>query len=237
MTRAETKKNKKAVSAILACVLIAVLAVGVTLAYLSTTTDPITNNFTFLGGTDTDIDATLTEDQWVEENAKNLTPGKKVAKNPVITNTSTADGMNEYVAMRVTFQNGEGTKLTPEQYTKLMSLITIKWSESGNWKSDASTVAANATGPVQIYYYDAVLNKDAATDALFESVTINATATNEDMEWLASTSANDDTAGKGLGGFKIYVEGAAIQAEGFEGNLTGGTTLAGTELAKLFPSN
>lgn len=191
----KTQKNKKMKSVLLGGLLVGVLAVGGTLAYLSTSTTPITNNFTFVSGDD--ISATIQETSWVADNALNLTPGEEVAKNPTITNTSATD-LDEYVAMRVTFQKGDGTTLTSEEYARLMGMITIDY-DTTNWK------AAATAGPVTIYNYQQKLAKDAKTDELFTKVTIKETLTNEDMTWLSDT----------LNGFKIYIEGAAIQASGY----------------------
>ena len=191
----KAEKNRNLKSILLGSLLVGVLVVGGTLAYLSTSTTPITNSFTFVSGND--ISATLQETNWVADNALNLTPGEEVKKNPTITNTSTAN-LDVYVAMRVTFQKGDGTTLNDEEYKKLMGMITIDY-DATNWKATA------AAGPVTIYNYQQKLGKDAETGELFTKVTIKETLTNEDMTWLSDT----------LDGFKIYIEGAAIQASGY----------------------
>lgn len=208
----KTNGNNRMRKYLLGGLLVGALAVGGTLAYLSTTTDPITNSFTFVSGDD--ISASLTEPGWEDANGLNLTPGEVVAKDPQITNTSTATGMNEYVAMRVTFQKGDNTTLSQEEYTRLMSLITIDFDDT-NW------VAAAAAGPVTIYNYQDTLANSETTEPLFNTVTINSSISNTDMTWLSDT----------LGGFKIYVEGAAIQASGYEN-----ITAAATDLDALFTS-
>lgn len=203
--RAKTSKKKKVTAVLLTC-LIGVLAIGGTLAYLTAKTQTVTNNFTFSGG----VTATLTEPSWdagiaADSNyGKNLTPGTELSKDPIVTNTCEED---EYVALRVEFQKGDGTTLTDEEYTKLMTMVEIQ-----NWGTE--WVAASTAGPVTIYNYNTELagSHDPSsynqTTALFDKVVIKNTLSNEDIEWLRD-------AGTGLGGFNIVVSGAAIQTDGF----------------------
>lgn len=243
-----SRTRKKVISTALVCALMVVLAVGATLAYMSTTTDTLTNNFTFLGSSD--ISASLTETQWVAANATNLSPNKTVAKNPQITNTSTATDMDEYVAMEVSFKTGSGADLTDEQFALLSQLITITWTTEGNWKTESGALVSSLTNigssATEIYYYDAVLYNDTTdgtvtTEALFTAVTINSNVTNAQLNWLSSTDTQyyiDDVAG--LGGFQIIVNGAAVQVEGFDGNVTSSEsepTLAYSTLKSLFSSS
>lgn len=209
------RMNKKVTTSILLSCLIMVVAIGGTLAYLSTRTQAKTNEFTFLGSND--ISATLSEPKW-EENlskdagyGKNLTPGAILEKDPIITNTC---GLDEYVATRVTFQKGDGTTMTQAQYDKLLTLIEIDWN-TADWTT------ANASAPVTIYDYNTLLVGASAapynaTNSLFTEVKIKQNLTNEEMNWLkdAGTASAIDGV-DGIGGFNIYIEGAAIQGSEF----------------------
>lgn len=209
------RMNKRVSSSILLSCLILVVAIGGTLAYLSTKTQAKTNEFTFLGSND--ISATLSEPKWeghLNDDAgygKNLTPGAILEKDPIITNTC---GLDEYVATRVTFQKGDGTTMTQAQYDKLLTLIEIDWN-TADWAIDGTA------GPVAIYDYNTLLTGASAapynaTNSLFTQVTIKQNLTNEEMNWLkdAGTATAIDGV-EGIGGFNIYIEGAAIQGSEF----------------------
>lgn len=89
----ENMKRKKLFSMVAALGLVATIGIGATLAYLSDKVDPIVNTFT-VG----DVDITLTEPDWDPEDAKDLTTGAEVSKNPIVTNT----GANEaYILLSV----------------------------------------------------------------------------------------------------------------------------------------
>lgn len=201
--------NSKITKVMLSLAIVAILLVGGSLAYLSTTTQEETNVFTF----QTDITATLTEPNWDPENAENLTPGTVVPKDPLMTNTSKID---EYQAVKLTFTKGNGTTLTAAEMTRLMTLITIK---NGTGASAAAGMnsgwtlctSSTAGAPVQCWYYNTKVLAPVApatgvsTAPIFDSVTINSTISNADFTWLRET----------LGGFNIKVVGAAVQADAF----------------------
>ena len=194
-----TSKKKKVTAILLTC-LIGVLAIGGTLAYLTAKTATLTNNFTFSGG----VTATLTEPAWEAGKAAdanygtNQTPGTELGKDPIVTNTCAED---EYVALKVVFQKGDGTTLSDAEFAKLMTMIDIQgWGTE--WVADA------AVGPTTIYNYNTQLVAGTETTPLFQKVVIKSTLSNTDIEWLRD-------AGTGLGGFNIVVSGAAIQTDGF----------------------
>ena len=244
-----SRTRKKVISTALVCALMVVLAVGATLAYLTTTTEAITNNFTFVSGDD--ISATLTENNFDASKAQNLSAGATITKDPTITNTSnTENSMPEYVAMQVSFRTGAGVELTADQFNLLSQLISITWATGSEWVTEDGTNVSAITNlgssVTTEYYYDTVLYNistegSTVTDALFTSVTINSNISNEQLTWLSSTAteaAIDDV--PGLGGFQIVVNGAATQADVFTGNVTedpekeGTDGLACTTLAGLF---
>ncbi|MCI8409575.1 MAG: hypothetical protein HFJ09_09965 [Lachnospiraceae bacterium] len=120
----EKKGNlKKTLTSIFAIVLVAVISVFATLAYLGTNSNDETN--TFLGSAGIDLE--LKEEEWTkkptpdpnipgstegpseEERAQDYTPGGVYFKNPTLTNKSegtTAGLPKEWVAMKVSFEIG-----------------------------------------------------------------------------------------------------------------------------------
>lgn len=175
-------KQKKILTSVLSIVLVAVLAIGGTLAYLFTKTDKKTNVFTFADN----IKATLDEPNWDPKTAENLVPGKEIAKDPQITNTS-KNAVNEYAAIKLTFTRGDGTALTDDETATLMGLITID--KSANWTLADGT----ATSGKQIYVYNDILNPNVTSDPIFYSIKINDGVTPEQLKWLAGDFGHDDT--------------------------------------------
>ena len=241
---AKTTSNKKLISKVLLCAFVLVLAVGGTLAYLSTVTEEVTNSFTFLGSDE--IGAKIDEGGWDPDDATSLTPGATITKEPTIINTSTATGMSEYVAIQVTFTDNDGNTLTEDQMAALAEIITIDWDTTGAWVTESGSsltgTSPGSTGQTIYYYVSALSNEENSnqTSKLFTTVTIKSSVTNDQLDWIMGDDANDDgVAGLG-GGFNIVVYGAAVQAEGFDGNVSSTTdnpTLAYTELKALFAAN
>ena len=202
------KKNSKVVNGLLICLVLAILVIGGTLAYLSSVTETKNNAFTFVDGTD-GLSVELTETDWTEgTSGKDLAPGAVVKKNPVLTNNSTAANMDEWVALEVTFTKGDGqTALTSEEYTQLMGMITFKNGTNGaanginttNWTLDGTA------GPVSVYFYNNKLAKDTSTEALFTQVVINSDLTNDEIKTLNEWN-----------GFQIQVQGAALQGSAYD---------------------
>ena len=83
------------------------------------------------------------------------------------------------------------------------------------WTADAAT----AGKAQQIWYCNDVLAKSGTTAPLFNFVDFASSISNEDYFWLSST----------LKGVNIKIEGAAIQAKGFDN-----AAAAQTELKALF---
>jgi hypothetical protein len=165
------KTKKKYIRNALALVLVAVISVVGTLAYLSKKTDPTTNTFTGSAG----LRLGLTEPNWENSNdtakdggkskAENYTPDLVIAKNPILYNASsvtingtypdksaavTADNSykyNEYVAMRIDFTDGSNHAIT---YGALLNVIKPINFDTNNWKlvkilKDGTTTWSNAS--------------------------------------------------------------------------------------------
>lgn len=172
-------KKKKKITAVLSIVLVAVIAIGATLAYLATKTDEESNVFTFAEN----IKAGLDEPNWDPDDAGNLIPGYEVRKDPMITNLSD-NGVDEYVALKITFTRGDGTTLSDAETARLLSCLTVTWNSSWSLKS------GTATSAVQVYVYQNALSTGEVTDPVFSSVTINSDISDADYAWLAGIVTN-----------------------------------------------
>ena len=201
------KKNSKVVNGLLICLVLAILVIGGTLAYLSSVTETKNNAFTFVDGTD-GLSVELTETDWTEgTSGKDLAPGAVVKKNPVLTNNSTAANMDEWVALEVTFTKGDGTLLSQEECKQLMDMISINSGENGANKDmidDNWDILPNEAGVTSYFYYKNKLAKGASTEPLFTQVVIKSDITNEDIKTLNE-----------WGGFQIQVQGAALQGSAY----------------------
>jgi len=169
-------KKKKLLTVALSVLLVAAIAVGATLAYLSTRTNIETNTFTFAEN----VRALLTEPNWDPDDARDLVPGMEIAKDPQITNTSN-NGVDEYAAIKLVFVDGANKPLNEADMTKLMGLISINWS-SATW-TIADPATSNKTE--QIWIYEGKLLPAYTTTPLFDKVTILDTVTPDELEWLA----------------------------------------------------
>lgn len=223
----QSRRRRFAILAILAAVLIAVLSIGGTLAYLTATTNTKNNVFT----STTNITATLTEPGWDgggSTTATNMLPGTAAAKDPKITNTSAAE--SEYVAERMTFQKAvkaaDGTytytNMTTEEVNNLLVGVAVYTGSTlpttggitvnSNWTASSANAATKAQ---KMYYYNSALAAAASTPALFDNVAIIAGAGNTTwntgdtvttanfMSWLSKTCAD--------GKFQLTMDGCAVQ--------------------------
>ena len=212
---------KKVLGGVLALVLVAVISVVGTLAYLGSTTGTTKEN-TFTGSDD--ISVQLTETDWDksgtgakgEEKAEHYTPGLKIEKNPVIKNSTSATGTGDYsewVAMRVDYQIQDGTgalvNKTMSEFTGALGVVSsfnddtdqaITNYAARNWIK--VTPKADTTAKFDIYVYKVVLAKGASTNSLFDSLTLK-----------------DSISKVTIGGnpkypqFKINIKGSAIKNE------------------------
>lgn len=149
-------KKKILVLAVSVC-LVAILAIGGTLAYF-TDEEEATNTFT-VGN----VDITLTEPNWEgtgSQDAPEVYPGEPLAKDPTVTN----DGANPcFVRIKVT---GLDCLAPAGNITYRTDYVTGKLGD--NW-------VLHTDG---YFYYNQVLAVDATTDALFDQIVIPTDLTN-----------------------------------------------------------
>ena len=146
--------NKKSLLMMMVTIcLIAVVGVGATLAYLTDSTDTLTNTFT-LGKTDIEID----EPEW--EEPEDIVPGQEIAKDPTV--TVMANSVDSYVFMSIS-----GVDAMEAAGFELGEINAAWVKADGADSKDGIYVYSDANGPAVVAKSDA----NQELPALFETVT------------------------------------------------------------------
>lgn len=203
----ENKKKKvlKYFGAFFALIMVAVVSVTGTLAYLSKKTVAEKNTFTGSG----DIGLEVVEEQWDatgEAKASQYTPGLEIPKDPALQNTTGTD-YSEWVAIRVDYY--QGTPAVAVSYanfakqdgeeantTKVIEGISFNDTDWYDITPDGATY--------QVFAYNSKLGNGVKTSTLFDNVQINTKLEK----------------GVGYPQFDIYISGAAIKVEDAHGGIT-----------------
>lgn len=205
---------KKIVAIVLAMVLVAVAAVGATMAYL-TDTKSVNNTFT-MGNVKITLDETNINDpkgDRVTANTYDIYPGAVVDKDPTVHNVGKNDA---YIRAVVTIENGmnwlglyNDNVWTAPQEAAFNALINNTLGEG--W--ELVDIAYDMSGPnhptsdfVATLKYAAVLKPNEDTTAMFTQIAIPGTVTGNDV----TTRIDQD------GEFSIKVVAQAIQVDGFD---------------------
>lgn len=212
MKNANKKNSKKIVIGALSICLVAAMAIGGTMAFLTDSED-VTNTFS-VG----DLDITLTEPKWDDDtDGKELVPGDTEEKDPTIT---AVDG-DSYMRVIMSVQDKDGTAITDKDRLDLI-LQTIRYSapalsEDNSYSTaeladyetvnsnfslvaDKSSSDTNVTGVYYYNYSDVLAEGDKVT--LFTNVVIP-------NDW-------NQTQLQTLGEYQIVIQAQAIQTENFE---------------------
>jgi len=224
--------NRKTVIALILILLVICATAGGTLAYLGSVTGEKENVFT---GAE-NIRARLSEPNWEEAEGLKLVPGKKVKKDPMITNTGMTD---EYAAIRLTFQDKEGETLSDPDLKSLLNLLDITW--NSKWKLCGGTMtitSGEVTAMEQplIFYYEEALSPGEISDPVFSNIRVKDQSdglTEQQLRWLQGikiVNGEIKTDTSGIGSFAIQAEGSAVQALGFAD-----AAAAADSLKALFP--
>jgi predicted ribosomally synthesized peptide with SipW-like signal peptide len=172
----------------LSAVLVVLLALGATLAYLSAITDQKENAFSFAEN----IKGILEEPNWDPKNGEDLIPGAEIPKDPFIRNVSN-NGVDEWAAIRLNFTDGHGDPLSDDPddpdgrwVVRLLRLLDIDWN-TADWELiDASNTelpdSDMADAMEQVWAYKDSIAPGEATTPLFTTVTIKPAFTAEDFE-------------------------------------------------------
>lgn len=201
------KTRSKALLLTLCAVLLVAASVLGTMAYL-TSTDEVTNTFTVgqvkikLDEAKANPDGSLVANaDRVKANEYKLLPGHTYNKDPMVTVLSGSE--SSYVKMTVTFSKAnELDAIFAPGGADLTSIFNgydaAKWIAKGNTKD-----ATANTRTYEFWYKETVgaPTADVALDALFGSITVPGTITNEQLATIE--------------GMTITVNAYAIQADGF----------------------
>lgn len=207
--RPERKNMKKKLLIMsVAMVLVCAFAVGMTIAYL-TSTDEVVNTFT-VGNVQIKLDEAEVDQYGVpqgspapriSENVYKLIPGHTYTKDPTVTVLQGSE--SSYIKMTVTFSKSrELDAIFAPNGADLTSIFDGY--DSANWiyKGNTENTTAN-TRTYEFWYKEPVAapTADVALDALFDSITVPGTITNAQLATIADMT--------------ITVNAYAIQADGF----------------------
>ena len=190
--------TKKLVVLVMSLALVMACMVGMTTAYLTSTSDPITN---VLQAGKTEV--TEEEPEWDPEDPHPLIPGSVYAKDP--TATLKAGSVPSYVFMEVTATQAMRDILDA---TAGYPTVNADWT----WYKDVE----NGTSITSIYYYsgtaldgiEGVSAEDIELAPLFEQIKIKADATADQLVAALGSASADATA-------SISIVAKSCQKEGF----------------------
>lgn len=199
--------KKKLLIMSVAMVLVCAFAVGMTIAYL-TSTDRVVNTFTVgnvqikLDEAAANPDGSLIEDTpRVKANSYKLIPGHTYNKDPMVTVLQGSE--SSYIKMTVTFsKSAELDAIFTPNGANLTSIFDGY--DSANWIYKGNTEnTGNNTRTYEFWYKEAVAapTADVALDALFDSITVPGSINNAQLRTIE--------------GMTITVNAYAIQADGF----------------------
>lgn len=188
--------------------------------YIDHDNDPTTDEVPVYGYEDGDVQKPVTDKELIDDNtdrprkdsndptvvytygdedAQDMIPGAEAAKNPLITNTC---DINEYVAAKITFVYAEGSAkagqpLNLVDYQAVIDIIEIDYNET-EWERVTGTTADVS----QVFSFKNIVTPGDSTTPLFTTVSVTKEATNEQIKALED-----------MGGFAIWIEGYAAQAD------------------------
>lgn len=213
------KTKSKALLLTLCAVLLVAASVMGTMAYL-TSTDKVENTFTVGNVTITLDEAKVNTDgtlaapaERVKANEYKLLPGHTYNKDPMVTVLNGSEA--SYIKMTVTFSKASALDaIFAPTGADLISIF--KGYDSANWIYKGNTKDATANTRTYEFWYKETVGAptaDVALDALFDSITVPGTITNEQLATIE--------------GMTITVNAYAIQADGFANADAAWTAYAG----------
>ena len=200
-------KARKILVSLAALALVAAISIGGTLAYL-TSKDEVVNTFTVgnvaikLDEAKANTDGSLVPNaDRVRANSYKLLPGHTYNKDPMVTVLNGSEP--SYIKMTVTFSKASALDaIFAPDGANLTSIFNGY--DATNWIAKGNTKDATADTRTYEFWYKETVGAptaDVALDALFDSITVPGTITNEQL--------------KTIEGMTITVNAYAIQADGF----------------------
>ncbi len=201
------KKTSKALLLMLCAVLLVAASVLGTMAYL-TSSDEVVNTFT-VGNVQIKLDeakanpdgSLVPNADRVKANSYKLLPGHEYNKDPMVTVQKGSE--SAYIKMTVTFTKAAELDAIFAPTGANMTSIFNGY-DSSNWIAKGNTENTTANTRTYEFWYKepvAAPDTDVALDALFDSITVPGTITNEQLDTIK--------------GMTITVNAYAIQADGF----------------------
>ena len=201
------KTTRKVVLTLVCAILLVAATIMGTMAYL-TSTDKVENTFTVgkvaikLDEAKVNADGSLVPNvDRVRANSYKLLPGHTYNKDPMVTVLKGSE--SSYIKMTVTFSKAKELDSIFAPTGADLTSIFGGYNNS-NWIAKDVTKDENAnTRTYEFWYKEAVAapNADVALDALFDSITVPGSITNEQLATIK--------------GMTITVNAYAIQADGF----------------------
>ena len=201
------KKAKKLLVMVAALALTAAIAVGGTLAYLTSTTEVVQNTFTVgkvaitLDEADVNLQGEIESEERVLGNEYKLMPGHEYIKDPTV--TVKADSEESYVRMIVTISDladvkaAFGADFLPQYFV-------TGW-DNDIWETTGQVIETNDTAAYEFRYYktvETVDKEDLKLEPLFKTIKVPGSVENEALAALEE--------------MEINVIAYAIQADGFD---------------------
>lgn len=224
-------KKKRLRNLAIAAAIIVIAGTGGTLAYLSAVTETKTNIFTMGTG----ITGQTDEPGWKEETALNFVPGKVIAKDPEIKNTSADTTEPVYAAAKITYQKKDASgNWVDTTYANLDRFINIRTKTKTAIMEGFNTSAWSVSDDYTAVYYNQTLPSGQTTEKIFTEVEIDPLALTPEQVKSADEGGivqfdqtkyeEKDAQGNvtgytyknyEMGDFQITVTGYLCQTEGF----------------------
>ncbi len=171
--------KKRTIALIMALVLVFGAVIGGTIAYLTTSTDPVTN--TFVAGDIGDLTLTETkdEDSSTAGNQFIVVPGKEIEKDPMVAYDADTPDVAVYVFIKVT---AEGWAVASDNVSYTFAIGSV--TEGLSCKVCEGWTFLEKDGSDYIYYKTLAANTDMAETSLItgDKVTVSANVTKAELQ-------------------------------------------------------
>ena len=164
--------NKKNLITTLALAASLVLAAGGAIAYFNAHTAPKANHFSIIGGNRDIVMGEIVEENWVEDNARNLVPNSTVAKDPKI---HSGVDYETYAFMKLEVPQAFAS-IELEDDSEYMDALTFTVNDG--WTLIGERPSVNGSDRILLYMYGSdaetptMLAAKGMTTAIFDSVTV-----------------------------------------------------------------
>lgn len=210
--------SKKRLTMLIAALMIAVVAVGATLAWLSNKTNTEVNHISMIKPED-GVDGVIKEEGWEDDKNKPAYPNFEFNKKVMVENKSELD-TDIWVAVKMSITKGTADadkKTTPLASGDLEKIVAIMspmyndsitpWYNEDKWERESS---ATSIQEHEIFYLKAKLPKGETSPQIFDKIKILESASPEQMEAVRALEGE---------GFNIVMSGAVLQATDTQTNL------------------